>query len=768
MTVARRGRSDVAGALGARVIRAEDLRRFAEGVAVERSAERAATRERLDAATARATHDLDTATSQLDHLIASRQRLLDGARWAVAAEAELPSQVAALTGARAAVEARQVDERTAQHALDRVLEQRAAASAAIESAEGDLEELSSAATGENDLRRELEAAGHAVRVAHDAHVAAVTRVQDLMHESDQIALRCADLLETLGGHPKDRPRDADFDRVLAALDAWVQATRGAELDPYAQALADALEELHADLTELEPEVGPNRDTAAIRQAEAELENAMAALRNVEGAAPRSSLSPEDRAALAAARQAVEQASEQTSRRVRRAAAERRLDEARAAERALLDQHGFASHLDIVMSGGRTAPPSPARLEAERRVLEARAVLDQLQRVVPSSPELEHLHSERTRLLAHAAEHLGVDPGDAAVRLLRVHPLAPVWALDGLRVALASVGVHPVGSDLATSAEDWLKGEAATAEENRAERAAAREAEAELERIEVRAAIVRDLQIEAREQEMRASQELAAAIRSADAVEHELGLRAGEDPARLHRLVAAEQLRTQVDALATTLARAEQDARSHFDRVAEAVDAAEAVFDKAQSALAEVAQRARLLGEELPIAVRPTGDRLETLDQLAVRLVEHAEVVQPSIDRAETVVAVARTRVEEAMRTAEAAGTGNEAPRAEDIDTALDRLLTEHREGLLALDEPLALLDPEHHLRLLGMLVLRAAEQMIVLLSDDPKVLGWAIELPADQAEVVAAESLLNLAEGSVETKATCAVVDLVQAVADQP
>jgi hypothetical protein len=43
---------------------------------------------------------------------------------------------------------------------------------------------------------------------------------------------------------------------------------------------------------------------------------------------------------------------------------------------------------------------------------------------------------------------------------------------------------------------------------------------------------------------------------------------------------------------------------------------------------------------------------------------------------------------------------------------------------------------------------------LVLLTDDASVLGWAIGLPADQAAVAPADSLLNLAAGGADTDAT--------------
>ena len=77
-----------------------------------------------------------------------------------------------------------------------------------------------------------------------------------------------------------------------------------------------------------------------------------------------------------------------------AAARKRLDAARAEERALLDQLGFGGYLDVVLSGGRSGAADPNRAVLEREHFEANLALEALERAADNSPEARHLRSER--------------------------------------------------------------------------------------------------------------------------------------------------------------------------------------------------------------------------------------------------------------------------------------------------------------------------------------------------------------------------------------
>ncbi|MGH9274810.1 MAG: hypothetical protein ACRDZU_09200, partial [Acidimicrobiales bacterium] len=98
----------------------------ADAWAADRSGERVAARSRVDSVAARALHDVETGRSQREHLEASHAGLLEGAAWALELEAALPALHADLEAARAVLEQRHADQRSARQALERVLEQRAA------------------------------------------------------------------------------------------------------------------------------------------------------------------------------------------------------------------------------------------------------------------------------------------------------------------------------------------------------------------------------------------------------------------------------------------------------------------------------------------------------------------------------------------------------------------------------------------------------------------------------------------------------------------
>lgn len=749
LTVARAGGRDRGALLRSQqipVVGPSELARSAECLAAERSLERAAVRTRLDAAAARVAHDVGTATSRFEHLVETRQALLDGADWARRIAEELPIHQEAVATARAALDARLVEQRVARQGLDRVLEQRAAAGAAMEDADRQLGELVGVEMDEPGLRRELEAAGQAVRAAQDAHAAAVARMQALEAERDEVEARIAALEGALVGPLPDSEAemaDERVERVLAALASWAAEARFGELDPDAQALASAFTDLLADMAELRQTVAPRPDPATLALAEAEAARAAQVLAEMDAEVSAVVLTAEQRAEVDAAHEAVLQAEERLDRRIGASAARRRHEEARDAERALLDRYGFPTYLHVVLSGGRASTDNPDRLAAQRAYLAATAALDGLRSALRGSPDEQYLETESARLRAHATRTLGVDPGDRVVELLRAHPLLPRGVLEDLRDALAHVGVHPVGQSLPDAAEAWLEQQAEQQEARRVATESLDELRAELATAtERRAAVAAEL-LSARHEVAASTERVDLASRSVGTFETELSVRAGEHEQRLKRFAAAEQLRVQIESLAATLARAETEAMAQLDRATEEVVAAETALDRAEDGLAELAHRARTLAAELPIDRRPTGDPLTTLVPLAELLCDHAQVLEPEIHAAEVAVTDATSRHERAVAEAVAAGTGGEPPRPIDVEDALAALLTPSGHPIVV-EDPFVDLDPELRERLLDLVVTKSCEGPVVLLTDDAATLGWAIELPAETAAVVAGDSLAEI------------------------
>lgn len=730
------------------VLSAADLTTAADGLAAERSASRAAARARLDAIVARVRHEVDLAVGHLDDLRAVRRSLLDGAAWAVGAQLDLPALLDAVSSAREVTQARQIDVQMAQAGLARLLEQRAAAMAAIQEADRELEEIGGLGMDESGLRRELEAAGDAVRVAHDAHAEAAARLHAIVSEQDALEARCACLNAVVGARaPVDHTFEQCHQSIADAFAAWSREATTAGSDLHAVELADSLSELLADLAEAEHQCGPRPDKRALTEAQARVDATALALGRLHDAATVPVLSDDDRAELHAAHAAVVNAAERCGRGLRRRAADRRLDEAHAVERALLGRFGLTSYLDVVLTGGRTLASTPARLAAEQAYLAAKAQRDGLERAARLTPELEYLYAERARLLNHARDHLGVDPGDRLQELLRSHPAVAPHVLHALREALAAAGICPVGRSLGDAAEEWLVAHPAADGTARVE--AADEAQAELEVLTSRRSELVLMLAQARQDEAQAAEQLELASRSVGAVEAELTARAGEDSGRVRRLVAAEQLRAQVAALETTLARAEHDARAVLDRATADLSSAEEALDRAEGGLTELARRARSLAASLPRERRPAGDRLGTLAQLADALNERARAVQPQIEAAETVVGIARADLDDAAAAVAAAASGADGPRAEDVIDGLDELLAERASELVVLDDPFPPGDAVLGRRLCEVVVAHAGP--VLLLTEEPDLLGWSIGLPADTARVVSIESLLNLWPCSADT-----------------
>ncbi len=746
LTVAHAAEADrarVSEALPGFVVHADDLWDAAASFAAERAGDRAANRSRLDAAAARALHDLETARSQRDHLAASRTELVDGAAWALELEAGLPALHEALDAARGVLEQRQAEHRTARSALDRVLEQRAAAAAAIEQADRELSELVGVGMDETGLRRELEASGQAVQAAQEAHARAVAAIEELQTERAVLDARLAELqgAPTPGGSTAAVPEQ--IERVRQHLMTWIDQASDAGPDPQAQALADAWTDLHADLAELTSNALPPPTDEELAGAEQRVAAALAGVQGIDASAQ--PLRPEDRTALDAAHETVLAAEERIGKRRGAGGAQQRLEEARAAERALLARHGFDPYLDLVLSGGRRNVDSGQRLAAERDYLAAVAERDALVAARQVSPDLEYLHREAARLQAHSAELLGVDPGEAAIPLLRAHPLLPASVVEGLRDALAVAGIHPHGVGLAETAARWVDQQDELIAARERGRAASGHAAVQLAAVQARQVALVDELAAAEHAEAHAAEQLEMSLRSVGAFEAELSVRAGEDAARLQRFAAAEQLRTQVEALSATLARAEHDAHEAVEASSTKVAEAEVAVDRAAAVLTEHARTARRLATEIPIDQRPEGDPLTTLRTLAEALEGHAVLLAPEVRNAEAAVDAASDALDAAAALAQAASTGKEGPLAEDLRDGLQQLLASHPDRLVVLDEPFGAVAEAVRPGLLEIVLDRSAAGSLVLLTEDAGLLGWAIELPADVGAAMPTDAILAAA-----------------------
>jgi hypothetical protein len=174
-----------------------------------------------------------------------------------------------------------------------------------------------------------------------------------------------------------------------------------------ESLADAVQDdpdddiVEAELVvEEPPDVDPwaeQRVTRldAVDAAERRVLEARAEVEQSARAANPARLDQQDRAALEAAHDAVLDADERAGRRLGGASARKRLDEARAAERVVLDRLGLDSYSDFLLrsSMGATDPSAELRLEiartelmeAERALTVARVASEAVPDPLPSEP-----------------------------------------------------------------------------------------------------------------------------------------------------------------------------------------------------------------------------------------------------------------------------------------------------------------------------------------------------------------------------------------------
>lgn len=729
----------------------------AAAVAVEHHGARSAAQHQARRDEERADDALALAESRVRAVRTRQEGLRSGARWARQAEGEVAAARAAVAEAEAEVEARQAEQRGALSRLDRVLEQRGAANAAMAEAEQQLADLGLPELDESGLRRQLEVSGHAVREARERHAAAVAALEVRRAELADLVARHEAAVAAL---PPSAPPAATAhspEPVIEALERWEQAAAGAGPHERAAALVEAWSDLQADLASV-ADAAPVPGKDAIEAAEARVQETTQALSRLEAASGSGPLSEAARAEIDDAHQAVLELEGRSHRRLGGGAARRELERARAREAEVLGAHGFASYIDVVLTGGRPRHDSPELMAAARAYRNAVSERDALVAASTARPELAYLEGERARLHRHVVELLGVDPGEDVVGLLLGHPAVPRAVVEDLRAALEQVGVRPVGESLPVAARAWLaEHRGAVAEQERWAAGHARR-QVELDELAGARAAAEAALAEAEAAVVEAEGELDRTTRSVSSFEAELSMRADEDARRLHRFAAAEQLRIQVEALSATLTTAEADARSALEAAAGAATAADAALDRAASRLGDLTRRARDLIAELPADRRPDDDPLAALELLADELDALADALDGEL--AEPVAQRARA-VEEQQRARAARVEADQAldgPQPEDLEEALRALLGEGRQ-VLVLDEPFPRggLDPA---TVQAALVEAARQRPVVLLTDDAELLGWAIELPSEVGRVVPAGALNLSADPADDDQMERAVVEL--------
>lgn len=641
--------------------------------------------------------------------------------------------------ARRNLEARRADVETARSKLALVEEQREAAARTIEDAARQLRDLEISELDESTLRRELENANQALQEAEQAHAEALDNLRALEQQAaaraatrDHILQERAALVARLEAPlPDTRP-------IREALEAFDADTQPGEPDLVARELAREWLEVDGELERIEgalPDPPSPEEIAAAERRLAQIDQTIAEL---ESADRQPALPPEVRDEIEAAHEAVLQAEEDVDRSGGHEDDLARLQHAREVEHAVLQQYGFETYLDVILSGPRPEEDAQAELlDALRARRVAEDTLASLRAAAEPPAIVTTLRARRDRIYREAAELLGCDPGNNVAELLYAHPVVPPNRTRDLAAALAAQGIHPSGVSVREAAVAWLI-------EQDQELALREECRRDIERLD------RDLEsLDEQDERGRFEYENMQAVASAAhadvgatlhrvrTLEDELNARATQDERRLQRIAAAEQLRAQIAAVSEALEQSEAEYKSTLAAAEAAVAAAEATVERATAALSDAVRRLRRISESLPPALRPRAgdDPLGELPRLR-------ETLAAEVERAEVALASANEDLERARRDIEE----TQAQLDDHLAVVPTEDVTEDdmRQALLDLvgtgDTPVVLDDPfveEPDVRpaLLDQLVTASERRPVVLLTDEPDVLGWAISLPDDQGAV---------------------------------
>lgn len=681
----------------------------------------------------------DRAISQRTGIASRRTRLLEQAEWCEANAGPARALLAAVGEVAARVDGARVAAADAATRLARVAQQRAQAQSALEEARLELAGLDGAALDETSVRRELEAATRVEREAAAAVEAAATEVEALRARLDGLETERRELVEAreeLGARATSDVDESGEAAVRAALDLYDELAAEAGVDHGARALADAIGRLDAELAELRASIPEPPTDGQVAGAEADLAAARRHVDMARAAAVAFTGPPppwwDELNALHTG--VVEAEAALTGAGFRKGSARRRYDDAVAAERVRLDELGFASHLDALMSGGRLPDERAAAetriAEAEAAVVEAEAALDRLREALAAGAPITERVAEHERLVAIAVGVLGCDPRDRIVELLSGHPAIPPMVIGDLAVALRGVGVSADGIGVATAARRWLAPRDAARDPQLLARIDRKVAEITAELRTVEASLGPATAIAER-----AGQAATAAARTVASLEGELQARAGEDGRLVERAGAARALRDQMQAVEARLGVAEGEANDAYRVALDAQHAAEAEHERHAELVGDIARRAARAAEDIDPERRPAFDPLAELGPLGAALRAEAATLGSELEAADIAVAEA-----EAACTA-----GPDEPAPADLAEVVRELVAGARP-----DVPLLLVEPFEGVgdgdveTLLDVLVASLGDHTCVLVTAGLAVAGWAIGLPGDIGALVPARSLDSL------------------------
>jgi hypothetical protein len=637
--------------------------------------------------------------------------------------------------ARRALDARRADVDTARSKLSLVEEQREAASQMIDDASRQLADLETSELDETSLRRELEAANMGLQDAEEAHAEAADVLRALEQTAanraatrDHILFARADLVARVEApFPDGEP-------VRAALAAFDGDTQIGEPDLVARELAREWIEVDGELDRIEAALPDPPSADELAAAERRLAQIDQTIADLESSGRRAELVPDARDEIEAAHEAVLAAEEYVDQSGGHDEDMARLHQARQVEHAVLHRHGYETYLDVILAGPRPEGDAQADLlDALRARRVAEDTLASLRAAAEPPAIVTTLRSRRDRIYREAADLLGCDPGPNVAELLYAHPVVPPNRTRALATVLASYEILPVGVGVREAAVTWLVEQ----DQDLAERDQCRR---DIGRLDRDVASLDDEDARARVE----AEHLHAALSGAQAdvggalhrvrmLEDELHDRATHDERRLQRIAAAEQLRSQIAAVSEALDSSETEYSTTLAAAESAAIGAEATVERATAALSDAVRRLRRIAEALPPALRPRAgdDPLGELPRLRETLAAEVERAEVALAGATDDLDRARADIDDTQ--AEMDDHLTVVPTDEVIDDDVREAVADlvgTGEVPVVLDDPMVD-HPDLRDELLEQLAAAAERRPVVLLTDDPSTLGWAISLPDD-------------------------------------
>lgn len=205
---------------------------------------------------------------------------------------------------------------------------------------------------------------------------------------------------------------------------------------------------------------------------------------------------------------------------------------------------------------------------------------------------------------------------------------------------------------------------------------------------------------------------------------------GDDPAKEQ---AAADLEAQAASVEARLTEAEDEARARSDQTKRDVGETERELEHLARTQREHLARLADLVDCLPGEARPphAADPIRHVSSIATGLRGLASVVDGELAGLQAEVDRRVAGCDERRRQVEAARLALERIAPEDAAQALADLVTGVTDGLVVLDDVVAAAGAGED-GLLQALEATEASAPLVVLSSDPTVLGWAIDLPADR------------------------------------